>query len=83
MKKQLLLPFLYKIYNLDIICMKKQLFLPFLYKMKMIRNFCVRKSSVPEPVEPKLFGDLEPEQEPEPKIKLNKHLLQSVWRMLG
>ena len=29
----------------------------------------------PEPVEPKLFGDLEPEQ----KIGLNKHFLQSVW----
>ena len=28
----------------------------------------------PEPVEPKLFGDLEPE----PKIYLNKHFLQSV-----
>ena len=32
----------------------------------------------PEPVEPKLFGDLEPE----PKINLNKYFLQSVWRML-
>ena len=36
-------------------------------------------SSVAEPVELKLFGDLEPE----PKISLNKHFLQSVWRMLG
>ena len=35
--------------------------------------------SVPEPVEPKLFWDLEPE----PKINFNKHFLQSVWRMLG
>ena len=34
-----------------------------------------------EPLEPKLFGDLEPE--PEPKINLNKHFLLSVWRMLG
>ena len=33
----------------------------------------------PEPVEPKLFGDLEPK----PKINLNKHFLQSVWRMQG
>ena len=32
----------------------------------------------PEPVEPKFFGDLEPE----PKINLNKYFLQSVWRML-
>ena len=32
----------------------------------------------PEPVEPKLFGDLEPE----PEINLNKHFLLSVWRML-
>ena len=32
----------------------------------------------PEPVEPKLFWDLEPE----PKINFNKHFLQSVWRML-
>ena len=31
----------------------------------------------PEPGEPKLFGDLEQE------INLNKHFLQSVWRMLG
>ena len=30
-------------------------------------------------MESKLFGDLEPE----PKINLNKHFLQSVWRMLG
>ena len=28
----------------------------------------------PEPVEPKLFGDLEPE----PKINLNKHFQQTV-----
>ena len=34
--------------------------------------------SVAGPVEPKLFGDLEPE----PKISLNKHFQQSVWRML-
>ena len=33
----------------------------------------------PEPVEPTLFGDLEPE----PKINLKKYVLQSVWRMLG
>ena len=33
----------------------------------------------PEPVEPKLLGDLGPE----PKINLNKHFLTSVWRMLG
>ena len=33
----------------------------------------------PEPVKPKLFEDLEPE----PKINLNKHFQQSVWRMLG
>ena len=33
----------------------------------------------PEPVEPKIFEDLEPE----PKINLNKHFLPSVWRMLG
>ena len=32
----------------------------------------------PEPVEPKLFWDLEPE----PKINFNEHFLQSVWRML-
>ena len=32
----------------------------------------------PEPVELKLFWDLEPE----PKINFNKHFLQSVWRML-
>ena len=32
----------------------------------------------PEPVEPKLFRDLEPE----PKINFNKHFLQSVWRLL-
>ena len=32
----------------------------------------------PEPVEPKLFWDLEPE----PKTNLNKQFLQSVWRML-
>ena len=38
-------------------------------------------TSVAEPVEvePKLFGDLEPE--PEPKIYFNQHFLQSVWRM--
>ena len=36
-------------------------------------------SSVAEPVEPKLFEDLEPE----PKINLDKYFLQSVWRMLG
>ena len=35
--------------------------------------------SEPESVDPKLFGDLEPE----PKINFNKHILQSVWRMLG
>ena len=35
-------------------------------------------SSVAEPVEPKLFLDLEPEQ----KINFNKHFLQSVCRML-
>ena len=34
---------------------------------------------VAEPVEPKLFEDLEPE--PEPKINLKKHFLQSVWTM--
>ena len=33
----------------------------------------------PEPVDPKLFRDLEPE----PKINLNKHFLQLVWLMLG
>ena len=40
----------------------------------------IQKSSVaePEPVEPKLFWDLEPE----PKINFHKHFLQSVWRML-
>ena len=32
----------------------------------------------PEPVEPKLFWDLEPE----PKINFNKHFLQSVLRLL-
>ena len=32
----------------------------------------------PEPVETKLFLDLEPE----PKINFNKQFLQSVWRML-
>ena len=32
----------------------------------------------PEPVEPKVFWDLELE----PKINFNKHFLQSVWRML-
>ena len=36
----------------------------------------------PEPVEPKLFWDLEPEPDPEPKINFNKNFLQSVWRML-
>ena len=35
--------------------------------------------AAPEPVEPKLFGDMEPE----PNINLNKHFLQSVSRMLG
>ena len=34
-----------------------------------------------EPVEPKLFWDLAPE--PKPKINLNKHFLQSVFRMQG
>ena len=33
----------------------------------------------PEPMELKLFGDLEPE----PEINFNKHFLRSVWRMLG
>ena len=32
----------------------------------------------PEPVEQKLFWDLEPE----PKINFNIHFLQTVWRML-
>ena len=41
--------------------------------------FMIIFCNVAEPVEPKLFGDLEPE----PKINLNKHFLQSVWRMLG
>ena len=45
-------------------------------------NFFNRLSSVaepePDPVEPKLFEDLEPE----PKINLSKHFLQSVWRIL-
>ena len=44
-------------------------------------NFCKEKEiSVAElePVEPKLFWDLEQE----PKINFNKHVLQSVWRML-
>ena len=44
-------------------------------------NFFNRLSSVaepePDPVEPKLFEDLEPE--PEPKINLNRHVLLSVW----
>ena len=39
-------------------------------------DFC--SVAEPEPVEPKLFWD----QEPEPKINFNKHFLQSVWRML-
>ena len=30
-------------------------------------------------MEPKIFGDLEPE----PKINLSKHFLPLVWRMLG
>ena len=44
-------------------------------------SFRIIKYSVeePEPVEPKLFSDLEPE----PKIDFNKHFLQSVLRMLG
>ena len=44
--------------------------------------FTVHFTSIadPEPGEPKLFWDLEPE--PEPKINFNKHFLQSVWRML-
>ena len=33
----------------------------------------------PETVEPKIFGDLEPE----PKINLSQHFLPLVWRMLG
>ena len=37
------------------------------------------KISVAEPVELKLFEDLEPE----PEINLNKHSLHSVWQMLG
>ena len=41
--------------------------------------FLTTSVAEPEPVEPKLFGDLEPE----PKINLNKHFLLSVWRMLG
>ena len=51
-------------------------------KLKIKKNNkSILKSSVaePEPVEPKLFGDLEPEA----KINLNKHFLQSVWKMLG
>ena len=46
----------------------------------MISGILLLWSSVaePEPVEPKLFWDLEPE----PKINFNKHFLLSVWRML-
>ena len=41
---------------------------------------CLRISvAEPEPVEPKLFWDLDPEA----KMNLNKHFLQSVWGMLG
>ena len=38
-------------------------------------------SSVAEPVEPKLFGDLEPE----PKVNLHKHFCSQfgLWRMPG
>ena len=45
-------------------------------RIKITKN---SSDAEPEPVEPKLFGKLEPE----PKINLNKHFLQSVWRMLG
>ena len=38
-----------------------------------------RSVAEPEPAEPKLFWDLEPE----PKINFNEHFLQSVLRMLG
>ena len=40
-------------------------------------SLCLNDLSIvaePEPVEPKLFGD----REPEPKINLKKHFLQSV-----
>ena len=44
-------------------------------------EFLLFSVAEPEPVEPKLFCDLEPE--PELKINFYKHFLQSVWRMLG
>ena len=49
--------------------------------LEPVPQHCLTLSSSvpePEPVEPKLFWDLEPE----PKINFNKHFLQSVWRML-
>ena len=53
------------------------------YQLMRGRRLAKRATKIsvaePEPVEPKLFGDLEPE----PEINLNKHFLQSVWRMLG
>ena len=44
-----------------------------------ISYFRTNSVAKPEPVEPKLFWDLELE----PKINFNKHFLQSVLRMLG
>ena len=46
--------------------------------VQYIHNYTLPSVAEPEPVEPKLIGDLEPE----PKINLNKHFLKSVWRML-
>ena len=48
------------------------------------QNWVGSSVAEPEPVELKLFWDLEmkPELELEPKINFNKHFLQSVWRML-
>ena len=47
--------------------------------IQLYSTYTLPSVAEPEPVEPKLIGDLEPE----PKINLNKHFLQSVWRMLG
>ena len=46
--------------------------------MRVLKEKISFYSSVAEPVEPKLFWDLEPE----PEINFNIHFLQSVWKML-
>ena len=71
------------IFNAEILCLfqtfstsivrhsKKNIF-------SMLFSAFVSSVAEPEPVEPKIFWDLEPAR----KINFNKHFLQSVWRML-